>query len=152
MELEPTPFFFFFFFNVTAPGLSCSTLEFSFSHARFSLWHVGVSVCSVTQSSLTLFGPMDCSPLGSSVMGFSRQEYWSGLPFPLPRDLPDRGINSHVSCASLIGRQILYQGATWEALSSRMRDLISWPGMEPKCPILGVQSLNHWMTRKATVF
>ena len=22
-------------------------------------------------------------------MGFSRQEYWSGLPFPLPGDLPD---------------------------------------------------------------
>ena len=25
-------------------------------------------------------------------MGFSRQEYWSGLPFPPPRDLPDPGI------------------------------------------------------------
>ena len=25
-------------------------------------------------------------------MGFSRQEYWSGLPFPSPEDLPDRGI------------------------------------------------------------
>ena len=25
-------------------------------------------------------------------MGFSRQEYWSGLPFPLPRDLSDPGI------------------------------------------------------------
>ena len=24
-------------------------------------------------------------------MGFSRQEYWSGLPFPPPRDLPDPG-------------------------------------------------------------
>ena len=29
------------------------------------------------------------SPLS---MGFSRQEYWSGLPFPSPGDLPDRGI------------------------------------------------------------
>ena len=27
-------------------------------------------------------------------MGFSRQEYWSGLPFPSPRDLPDPGIES----------------------------------------------------------
>ena len=26
-------------------------------------------------------------------MGFSRQEYWSGLPFPSPGDLPDPGIN-----------------------------------------------------------
>ena len=25
-------------------------------------------------------------------MGFSRQEYWSGLPLPTPRDLPDPGI------------------------------------------------------------
>ena len=25
-------------------------------------------------------------------MGFSRQEYWSGLPFPFPEDLPDPGI------------------------------------------------------------
>ena len=25
-------------------------------------------------------------------MEFSRQEYWSGLPFPSPRDLPDPGI------------------------------------------------------------
>ena len=25
-------------------------------------------------------------------MEFSRQEYWSGLPFPFPEDLPDLGI------------------------------------------------------------
>ena len=25
-------------------------------------------------------------------MGFSRQEYWGGLPFPTPEDLPDPGI------------------------------------------------------------
>ena len=25
-------------------------------------------------------------------MGFSRQEYWSGLPFPSPGDFPDPGI------------------------------------------------------------
>ena len=29
------------------------------------------------------------SPLS---MGFSRQEYWSGLPFPSPEDLPNPGI------------------------------------------------------------
>ena len=26
-------------------------------------------------------------------MGFPKQEYWSGLPFPSPRDLPDQGLN-----------------------------------------------------------
>ena len=33
-------------------------------------------------------------------MGFPGQEYWSGLPFPLPGDLPDPGIKP-VSLASL---------------------------------------------------
>ena len=38
--------------------------------------------------------PINCSPPGTSVhgMGFSRQEYWSGLPFPSPGVLPDPGI------------------------------------------------------------
>ena len=36
--------------------------------------------------------PMDCSPPAPLFRGFSRQEYWSGLPFPSPRDLPDPGI------------------------------------------------------------
>ena len=36
---------------------------------------------------------MDYSPPGSSLPGFPRQEYWSELPFPLPGDLPDPGIN-----------------------------------------------------------
>ena len=29
-------------------------------------------------------------------MGFPRQEYWSGLPFPFPGDLSDLGLNSHL--------------------------------------------------------
>ena len=35
---------------------------------------------------------MDCSQPGSSVHGFSRQEYWSGLPFPSAGDLPNPAI------------------------------------------------------------
>ena len=35
---------------------------------------------------------MDCSLPGFSAMEFSRQEHWSGLPFPLPGNLPDPGI------------------------------------------------------------
>ena len=30
-------------------------------------------------------------------MGFSRQEYWSGLPFPSPGDLPDPGIEPRIA-------------------------------------------------------
>ena len=43
--------------------------------------------------------PTPCDPVGSPVarqaplpMGFSRQEYWTGLPFASPGDLPDPGI------------------------------------------------------------
>ena len=35
--------------------------------------------------------PMGYRPPGSSVCGLSKQEYWSGLPFPSPGDLPDPG-------------------------------------------------------------
>ena len=38
----------------------------------------------VTKSFLTLCDSMDCSPPGSSVHGFSRQECWSGLACPPP--------------------------------------------------------------------
>ena len=44
------------------------------------------------QLCLTLFDPVDCSLPGSSVHGFSRQEYWSGLPCPPPGDCPHPGI------------------------------------------------------------
>ena len=39
-------------------------------------------------SRVRLCHPMDCGLPGSSVHGISRQEYWSGLPFPSPGDLP----------------------------------------------------------------
>ena len=38
-------------------------------------------------------------------MEFSRQEYWSGLPFPTPRDLPDPGIEpASLASPPLAGR------------------------------------------------
>ena len=38
----------------------------------------------VAQSCPTLSDPMDCSLPGFPSMGFSRQEYWSGVPLPSP--------------------------------------------------------------------
>ena len=40
-------------------------------------------------------------------MGFFRQEYWSGLPFPHPGDLPKPGIALASPASSCIGRRIL---------------------------------------------
>ena len=40
----------------------------------------------------TLATPWTVAHQAPLSMGFSRQEYWSGLPFPSSRDLPDPGI------------------------------------------------------------
>jgi len=49
-------------------------------------------------------------------MGFSRQEYWSGLPCPLSGDLSNPGIEPvSLMSPSLVGR-FFTAGATWEAL------------------------------------
>ena len=45
-------------------------------------------------SRVPLCHPMVWSLPGSSIHGISRQEYWSGLPFPSPGDLPNPGIGS----------------------------------------------------------
>ena len=54
-----------------------------------SRWSVCMNVFSVAQLCLTLCNSVDCSPPGSSVHRFFRREYWNGLPFPPPGDLPD---------------------------------------------------------------
>ena len=66
-----------------------------------------IGLCSncfttVVLTQLCLCDPMDCSPPGSSVRGiFPSQEYWSGLPFPTPGDLPDSGIK--LECPAFVG-------------------------------------------------
>ena len=49
-------------------------------------------LCLVAQSCLALCNPMDSVSGLLSLWAFSRQEYWSGLPCPPPRDLPNPGI------------------------------------------------------------
>ena len=61
----------------------------------------------------------------SPSMGFSRQEYWSGLPFPSPGDLPDPGIEPR------------FPALEADALTSILSpgDLPD-PGIEPGSPAL----------------
>ena len=56
--------------------------------------HTHCCCCLVVQSCLTLCNPMHCSLPGFSVHGIFQEEYWSGLPFPSPGDLPNPGIKS----------------------------------------------------------
>ena len=46
----------------------------------------------VAQSCLPLLTLWTVAYQAPLFMGFSKQEYWSGLPFPAPEDLPDPGI------------------------------------------------------------
>ena len=46
----------------------------------------------VTKSCLILATSRTVARQAPLSMGFSRQEYWSGLPLPSPRDLPDPGV------------------------------------------------------------
>ena len=50
-------------------------------------------------------------------MGFFRQEYWSGLPFPSPGDLPDLGIEPASLKSPVLAEGFFTTSATWEALS-----------------------------------
>ena len=49
--------------------------------------------CLVTKLCLTLFAtPWTTAHQAPLFMGFPKQEYWNGLPFPFPGDIPDPGI------------------------------------------------------------
>ena len=54
--------------------------------------HKAVVVVKVSQSCPTLATLWNVGHQVPLSMGFSRQEYWSGLPFPSPGDLPHPGI------------------------------------------------------------
>ena len=73
--------------------------------SRFS--HVGLSA--------TLWTSARQAPLS---MGFSRQEYWSGLPCPPPGDLPDAGIELVSLMSPALAGRFLTASANWEALTS----------------------------------
>ena len=60
-------------------------------HARNQLLKV-VGDCLVAKLCPTLVTPWTVACQAPLSTGFSRQEYWSGLPFPSPGDLPDLGI------------------------------------------------------------
>ena len=85
-------------------SLCCGVLMHACMHAK------------TLQSCPTLCNPMNYSPLDSSLaMGFSKQEYWSGLPCSPRGALPDRGIEPlSQSFPALLGG-FFTTSATWEA-------------------------------------
>ena len=62
-------------------------------------------------------------------MGFPRQEYWSGLPFPPPGDLPDPA-RAQVSYTSCFGRRVLYHERHLR-LGDGLGLPLAWPTLYP---------------------
>ena len=81
------------------------------SWGSFSSVCVCVCVGLVAQLCPTLDGPLDCSPPGSSGHGILQARIldWVAISYSRRSSQPR-------DCGSCVGRQILYHGATWEAL------------------------------------
>ena len=67
-----------------------------------------VYVCLIGQSCVTIV-TVACQ--ASLSMGFSRQEYWSGLPFPSPGDLPNPRIKLSSPALQADSLQLNYEGS-----------------------------------------
>ena len=92
----------------------------------------GVHAFSVTQLCPVLCKPMNCSLSGSSLMGFPSQEYWSGLPFPSPGDLPDPGMEAEslhwqVDSAESPGKTVRWRHVTefWPSMLAEVTCAVS---------------------------
>ena len=90
---------------------------------RFPASHIHVSA-KLLQSCLTLCNNADCNPQAPPSMGFSRQEYWSGLPCPPPGHLPEPGIEP----ASLMSPAWTGRFFTTAAKGTRVEHLTSDEG------------------------
>ena len=91
----------------------------------------------VTKSCLTLAIPWTVAHQAPLSMGFSRQEYWSGLPFPSPEDLPNPGIEPGcLHCRQTLYR-LSYQGKYWIEMSIKTFtfSFITWKKNAPKAMI-----------------
>ena len=80
-------------------------------------------------------------------MGFSRQEYWSGLPFPPLGYLPDPGIEPRSLVSPALASGFFTTNATWEArISSLFPLLFSVEIVTRKLATLkNTASLNTWI-------
>ena len=98
-------------FHISRAHLLCYTLTYrSPSTSNGGCVHPSVVSDSVIPRTVAHQAPLS--------MGFPRQGYWSGLPFPSPGDLPNPGIEPVSPAWQVL--QILYTNwVTWEASSDR---------------------------------
>ena len=92
-------------------------LSLSFCMIQFLILnlHLYLCACSVSQSSLTLCDPMDCSLPGSSVRWILQVRILEGIAISSSRGSSWPKDRTHVYGVSCISRWILYHWTTWKA-------------------------------------
>ena len=68
--------------------------------------------------------PWTVSHLAPLSVGFSKKEYWSGLPLPSPGDLPNPGIEP-LSLKSCIAGGFFTTSATWTATKMKTYNILT---------------------------
>ena len=71
--------------------------------------------------SVTLWTVAHQAPLSK---GFSRQEHWSGVPYPSPGHLPDHGIKPMSLRSPALAGEFFTTSTTWEALKNSYNSII----------------------------
>ena len=71
-------------------------------------------MCSDVSNSLQPMVPWTVAHQASLPLEFSRQEYWSGLPFPTPGDLPNPGIKTVILASPALAGGFFTNCITWK--------------------------------------
>ena len=118
------------------------------------LVHTVLSCFNRVQLCVTLWTTAYQAPLS---MGFSRQEYWSGLPCPPPEDLPNPGIEpkTHVFLPALAGG-FFTTSSTWETPIPGQGTRDHLPQLSPAQPNKQIIKINFkkepWILTQARWF
>ena len=81
------------------------------------------------QSCSTPYDPRDCSPQAPLSMGFSRQEYWSVLPYSPPGDLHDPWIKPMFLMSPALAGKFFATSTICETLRTHLVPFISSSGL-----------------------
>ena len=142
--------------HVALPGMACWVISCLFNGSWLLIFWPPrlcmLSYFSHVQLFVILLTIVHQAPLS---MWFSRQEYWSGLPFPSPGDIPEPGIEPGSLTSPALAGGFFVTSATWEDslyLNNNKSSVLKhylptfnsrlvWPG-EPWAPSSGLSTIE----------